>query len=239
MKAPLLLALLAAIAVPAAAQTDRAALVAALRTLAAEGNAEAAYHLGMMRLLGLGGIKDEAAALALFRQAADAGDPLGAYKLGDFYLKGAGSLVPKDVIEARRLKTIAAEAGYAAAQREVARLHFEAGEMDAALEWLLRAARQGDAESLRALASLHNSDAMPKDGARTYAYYRLFLDRLASPTDAQKLFLTEFSSRLSDEDRARGEQIRADWTIEQSDLTKKALSGLQAAEALAKAQQGK
>jgi uncharacterized protein len=220
---------------PLAAQTDRVALVAALRTMAAAGDAEAAYHLGMMRHLGIGGLKDEKAAFEFFKQAADSGDPLGAYKLGDYYARPANGFVTEDRNEALRLKTIAAEAGYALAQHDVARLHFDAGDMDSALEWLLRSAQQGHTEALRALASLYNSDAIPKDAARTYAYYSLFLKRLAVPTDAQKGFLNTFAETMSEDDRVRGDRIVADWIIEQTDLTKKAQSGLRAAESLVKA----
>jgi hypothetical protein len=219
--------------VPAGAQpANREALAAALQTLAEEGEAEASYHLGMMRLLGIGGPKDAKAAFDLFRNAAEKGNPLGAYKLGDFYARADNGVVPPDRAEALRLKTIAAEAGYALAQHDVARLHFEAGEMDLALEWLTRAAQQGQADALRALASLHNSDAIPKDGARTFAYYSLFLKRIAAPTEAQRAFLERFSATLSAEDRARGERILADWKTEPTELTRKAQAGLRAAEAL-------
>jgi uncharacterized protein len=217
---------------PPPKRPDRGALVASLRTMSAEGNAEAAYHLGMMRHLGIGGVKDDKAAFELFKQAADAGDPLGAYKLGDYYAKGDNDQVVPDGAEALRLKTVAAEAGYALAQRDVARMLYEAGDMDASLEWLLRSAQQGDAEALRALASLYNSGTIEKDAARTYAYYTLFLKRLTAPTEAQKDFINHFVTTMSAEDRTRGDKIVADWKIEQTELTKKALAGLRAAEAL-------
>lgn len=215
-------ALLLAIAAPAAAQADRVALATRLEAIA-ETNAEAAYHLGMMRHLGIGAAKDEAAAKALFEKAVAAGDPLAAYKLGDMI---------DDRAETLRLKTIAAEAGYALAQHDVARLHFEAGETELALEWLTRSAQQGEAQALRALASLHNSDAIAKDGARTYAYYTLFLQRLAAPTQGQRDWLTKFASELSAEDRARGDAIVKDWKTEPTPLTSRARAGLASAEAL-------
>jgi uncharacterized protein len=217
---------------PVPKKPDRAALVASLRTMSAEGNAEAAYHLGMMRHLGIGGVKDDKAAFDLFKQASDAGDPLGAYKLSDYYAKADNGQVAPDKAEVLRLRTIAADAGYAVAQRDVARMLYEDGEMDASLEWLLRSAQQGDAEALRALASLYNSGAIEKDAARTYAYYTLFLKRLTAPTEAQKDFVNHFVLTMSTEDRTRGDKIVADWKIEQTELTKKALAGLRAAEAL-------
>lgn len=230
-RAPIAVAL--ALAAPATAQVDRAVLAGKLSALADGGNAEAAYHLGMMRHLGIGGAKDDKAAFELFKKAAEAGDPLAAYKLGDYYAKPDNGQAEPDKAEALRLKTIAAEAGYALAQYDVAKMHFDAEETDAALEWLLRAAQQGQPDALRALASLYNSDAIPKDAARTYAYYTLYLGRIATPTDKQKAFLTDFAAKMSAEDKTRGDRIVADWHVEQSDLTRKAAAGLRVAEALA------
>lgn len=215
-----------------APQLDKALLAGQLAALSEKGNAEAAYHLGMMKHLGIGGAKDEKAAFDLFKKAAEAGDPLAAYKLGDYYAKPGNGFVEPDKAEALKLKMVAAEAGYALAQHDVARLYFEEGELDTALEWLLRAAQQGNPEALRALASLYNSDAMPKDAARTYAYYSLYLQRLAAPADKQTGFLAEFAAKMTEEDKTRGEKILKDWHAEQTDLTKKAASGLRAAELL-------
>lgn len=231
MRRALLLASLA-ITLCAAAPLDRALLAGQLAALSEEGNAEASYHLAMMKHLGIGGAKDDKAAFDLFTKAAEAGDPLAAYKLGDYFARTDNGQVEPDKAEARRLKTIAAEAGYALAQYDVARLHFEADETDLALEWLLRAAQQGHPDALRALASLYNSDAIPKDAARTYAYYTLFLARIAAPTEKQTAFLTEFSATMTEEDKARGDRIVADWHTETTELTKKAALGLRAAEAL-------
>lgn len=232
MKLAAILLALALIAAAPAKKIDRTELVAGLRTKVSQGNVEAAYHLGMMRHLGIGGLKDEKAAFGLFKQAAEGGDPLAAYKLGDYYARTDNGQVTPDKAEALRLKTIAAEAGYSLAQHDVARMHFEAGDMDAALEWLLRAAQQGNADALRALASLYNSSAIDKDLARTFAYYSLFLKRLAKPTEAQTKFLADLTARMTEEDHQRGAKIVADWKTEPSELTKKAQSGLRAAEAL-------
>lgn len=229
------LALAATTPAPSPQPLDKALLAGQLSALSEKGSAEATYHLAMMKHLGIGGAKDEKAAFELFRKAAEAGDPLAAYKLGDYYARPDNGFVIPDKAEALKLKTVAAEAGYALAQHDVARLYFEAGDLDTALEWLLRAAQQGNPEALRALASLYNSDAMPKDAARTYAYYSLYLQRLAAPTEKQTAFLTEFAARMSAEDKARGDKIVKDWHAEQSDLTKKAASGLRAAEALVEA----
>ena len=111
--------------------------------------------------------------------------------------------------------------------------------MDTALEWLTRAAQQGNADALRALASLYNSNAIAKDAARTYAYYSLYLKRLAAPTAKQQEFINQFQQGMSAEDKARGDKIVTDWQTQPSDLTKKALAGLRAAEALVAAKQGK
>jgi uncharacterized protein len=232
----LALALIAApgLLAPAAAvaQTDRAVLAAALQPLADKGNGEALYHLGMMRQLGIGGDKDPAAAFDLFKRSAEAGDPLGSYEYGDYFAKGDSVYVTADPTEALKYKLIAAEAGYALAQYDVARLFFDRDDKDNALEWLTRSAQQGHADALRALASLHNSDAIPKDGARTYAYYTLYLHRLAAPTEKQTGWLTTFAASLTPEDVERGKKIVDDWKIDVSPLTAKAASGLRAGVAL-------
>lgn len=217
---------------PATAQMTRTELAAKLETLGEKGNAEALYHLGMMRHLGLGMPKDPAAALDLFRNAAEAGDPLAAFMLGSYHQGIAPELIAIDKAEALKWKSVAAEAGYALAQHDVARLHFEAGEIDLALEWLTRAAQQGEVNALRALASLHNSDAIPKDAARTFAYYTLAMKQTIEPPQKQRDWIAEFTGTMSAEDKARGEAIVADWKIEQTPLTAKARSGLRAAEAL-------
>ncbi len=227
-----ILALLLLAAAPAKVPLDRALLAGQLAALSESGNAEATYHLGMMKHLGIGSQKDDKAAFELFRKAAEAGDPLAAFKLGDYYAHADNGQVEPDKAEALRLKTIAAEAGYALAQYDVARLHFEADQTDLALEWLLRAGQQGHPDALRALASLYNSDTIPKDSARTYAYYALYLARLATPTEKQTAFQTEFIAKMSDEDKVRGDRIVKDWHIETNSLTAKAQSGLRAAVAL-------
>lgn len=234
MKRALLITGLAAL-LCAAAPIDRALLAGQLAALAEKGSAEAAYHLGMMKHLGIGGPKDEKAAFELFEKAAEGGDPLAAYKLGCYYAgQGEGTVAPDPAL-ALKFKLVAAEAGYALAQHDVARQYFDAGETDLALEWLLRSAQQGFPDALRALASLYNSEAIPKDAARTYAYFSLYLARLAAPGEKQKAFLADLAGRMSEEDKARGDRILADWRAEASPLTTKALSGLRAAEALVEA----
>jgi uncharacterized protein len=219
-------------ATPAAAQMTRAELATKLEALAQKDNVEALYHLGMMRHLGLGGTKDQVAAFGYFQKAADAGDPLAAYMVGSYYQGAAPTIIETDKAEALKWKSIAAEAGYALAQHDVARLHFEAGETDLALEWLTRAAQQGEVNALRALASLHNSDAIPKDAARTFAYYTLAMKQTIEPPQKQRDWIASFTAAMTPEDKERGEAIVADWKIEPTPLTIKAQWGLRAAEAL-------
>src|SRR3546814_8206416 len=69
-------------------------LLAKLASLAAEGNGEAAYHLGMAYHLGANGVeKDPQKAFELFTQSAETGDPLGAYMLGSYYEGEGGEAV--------------------------------------------------------------------------------------------------------------------------------------------------
>ncbi len=222
-------------AAPAPEKLTRAYLATKLEALAEKGNTEALYHLGMMRHLGLGGAKDQLAAFGYFQKAADAGDPLAAYMLGSYYLGLGGIVGEPDKPVALKWKLVAAEAGYALAQHDVARLYFEADDTDQALEWLTRAGQQGEVNALRALASLHNSDAIPKDAARTFAYYTLSMKQVAEPTQKQRDWIAGFTETMSPEDKGRGEKIVSDWKFEPTPLTLKAKLGLKAAGALVKA----
>lgn len=226
----LLLLLAAHCSVPLAAAPSP--VIAALERLAAAGNAEAKYHLGMSYHVGSGVERDRVKALAYFRQAAALGDPLGAYKLGCYYDGQGEGLVRNDAAQALRYKRIAAEAGYALAQQDVASLLARAGDTTAALAWVERSAAQGWAGGLMMMASAHNgAPGVPRDPAKTAAYFRLFLAR-QDGTAEQRAWLQSFEAKLSQADRERAAAIVRDYRAAPTALTIKALSGHRAAEAL-------
>ncbi|MBT2189212.1 tetratricopeptide repeat protein [Sphingobium nicotianae] len=216
-----------------AAAPDPAALVAALEKMAAAGNGEASYHLGMAYHLGNGVPQDKAKALDAFRKSAELGDPLGAYKLGCYYDGQGEGLVKEDDALALKYKLVAAEAGYALAQQDVGILYGEKSDFNTALGWIAQAAAQGWPDALRIYASIHNGAAgIPKDAATTDAYFTLAL-RMTDGGDAkQRAWLTAFEAKMSAQDKARADQLVAGYRPAPTALTRKALAGQRAAEEL-------
>lgn len=179
MRALLAGAAIALLILPAcgSAQSD-AGLVPALERLASANNAEAIYHLGLSYQTGSGLPRDTAKALDAFRRAAALGDVLASYKLGCFYDGQGGGLVEVDTDVALRHKLVAAEAGYALAQQDVAAIYARKGEIGVAAGWLEKAALQGWPDALSAYASIHNdAPGISPDPIKTAAYFRLFLAR--------------------------------------------------------------
>lgn len=204
-------------------------LVPALERLAASNNAEAIYHLGMAYHTGAGLPEDPAKALEAFRRAAALGDALGAYKLGCFYDGQGGELVAPNPELALRHKLVAAEAGYALAQQDVAALYAARGEMDKAVAWLEKAARQGWAQALATYASVHNgASGITPDPSRTAAYFRLFMDRTDASAE-QRQWLLEFEQGMSPDQREAAQAIVRSYRPAPTPLTIKALSGQRAA----------
>lgn len=207
-------------------------LIPALERLAENKNAEAAYHLGMAYHLGSGVRQDRKKALDAFRKSAALGDPLGSYKLGCYYSGQGQGLVEDDPELALRHKLVAAEAGYALAQHDVAASYMERKEPARAMAWLGRAAAQGASVSLLAYAKVHNgAPGVARDPAVTAAYYRLYLDRKQT-NDEQKAQVASFEKGLSPTERSRAVEIARAFRPAPTELTLKASSGFRAAQAL-------
>jgi TPR repeat protein len=239
-KAKLLAAALLACAPVAAHAQQPQAIVAKLRTLASAGSpairGEAHYHLGMAYHLGLGVAQDAKKALAEFRAAADLGDPLGAYKIGCYYDGQGEGLVEADAAQALRWKLVAAQAGYALAQQDVAAIYARAGDTKTADEWIARAALQGWPEAMAAHASLNNGrNGLPRDDVIVAAWFNLFLNRAQRVTDEQRETLKQLIADLSPEQRAKAEAIVGGFKPAPSPLTIKGLAGFASAEKLVSA----
>jgi TPR repeat protein len=226
-------------AMPAHAQ--QAGLPARLEALEARGNAEAAYHLGMIYHVGLEGVAvDHRRALDLFRRSAAGGDALGAYKLGCYYAGQARDALAPDEALALRYKLVAAEAGYVLAQMDVAAIYAHRGDREQALRWYEAAARQGDWTALF-MASFQVRPGSP----RAWLFFRIIdrtLDRIV-PSDApedemRRLREARVEMRrhveagLGAADRAEGERMLAAWRVERSPVTLRADQGLNAARRL-------
>jgi uncharacterized protein len=205
-------------------------LIPALQRLAETNNPEAIYYLGMAYQTGSGIPHDRAKALAAFRRAAGLGDVLASYKLGCYYDGQGEGLIESDPELALRYKLVAAEAGYALAQQDVAVLYARRDDLPTALTWFERAAAQGWSDALAAYASVHNgAPGVPPDRAKTAAFFRLFLSRV-EPSEEQVTWLAEFEKTLSNADRERAAKIVAGYEATPTAITLKALSGQRAAE---------
>ncbi|WP_428027847.1 tetratricopeptide repeat protein [Altererythrobacter sp.] len=204
-------------------------LIAALEQLSTEGNAEATYHLGMAYHTGSGTSVDRVKALAMFREAAEAGNPLASYKLGCYYDGQGGGLVEDDLALALEYKLVAAEAGYALAQQDVAALFAQSGQMDKAVAWLERAVGQGWPQALATYASIHNgAEGIAPDPVKTDAYFRLFLQRQGG-NSKQVEWLREFELGMSENEKSRADDIVKRYRPAPTQITLDALSGQGAA----------
>ena len=215
-----------------ASGSDR--LIPKLEQIAARGNGEALYHLGMAYWTGTGANQNQRTAADYFRRAAAAGDPLGAYKLGCLY-DGQDGVMKRDAGQALIYKKIAAEAGYALAQQDVAALYAQQRDFGTAIEWLEKAARQGTSDALMTYSSVHNgAPGIKPDPVKTAAYFRLYLNA-TDARDEQRAWLTTFEKKLTAEQRTQAARLVADYRPEPTALTIKALRGVESAQAFADA----
>lgn len=228
----------AALALSGAACGQSPGLPERLQRLAGDGNAEASYHLGMLYNNGIGVPQDPRRALALFRTAAEAGDPLGAYKLGCYYAGQFGSAaVTPDEAQALRWKLVAARAGYALAQLDVA-IHYARHDRWAeSLPWFTAAARQGEAQALYNLSVLYREGRGTRP-SRPHAWAAFRLSQLLSRgrlTETAHAALAEMWNGMNAAERTEARRIEASFVTGPTALTRRASSGLERAEQLAAA----
>jgi TPR repeat protein len=200
----------------------------AMLVLANKGDAEAQYHVGMMHNNGIGTEQDLRQAFAWFQKAAASSDPLGAYKLGCYYDGQGAGIVALDENEALKYKLVAARAGYALAQHDVALLYDRQGNPEEALKWWKLAGDQGYPRALYRLSMAYSAGkAVPRDLSLSYAYFKL-------SQIAPKKNVNEFATRLTREELEKAEKMVAEWKPQPTALTIKAKAGFSAAEALLK-----
>lgn len=202
-----------------------------LTAIARTGDAEAQYHLGMMYHIGIGTKQNYQKAYELFDASAKAGHPLSAYKIGCYYAGQGGGLIAPDETLALKHKLIAAKAGYSFAQHDVAGIFLNQQKNEIAIDWLNRAANQGFADSLAALASFHADGIVTdKDFVKTHAYLRIAIRQARGKLTPQVIeFLQMLEGSMSEADIQRANDIVSDWTSQPTEITLKATSGLQSA----------
>ncbi len=200
----------------------------AMVALANTGHAEAQYHVGMMHNNGIGTEQNPRQAFAWFEKAAASNDPLGAYKLGCYYDGQGAGIVPSDANEALKFKLVAARAGYALAQHDVANLYDRQGNPEEALKWWKMAGDQGYPRALYSLSMAHSAGkGTPRDMSLSYAYFKL--SKLAP-----KKNVDEMASMLSRPELDKAEKLVSEWRAQPTALTLKAKTGFSAAEELLK-----
>jgi TPR repeat protein len=200
----------------------------AMVALANKGDAEAQYHVGMMHNNGIGTQQDPRQAFEWFQKSTASGDPLGAYKLGCYYDGQGAGIVTSDSHEALKYKLVAAKAGYALAQHDVALLYDRQGNSEEALKWWKLAGDQGYPNALYRLSMSYSAGkGTPRDLSLSYAYFKL--SKLAP-----KKNVNEMASMLSKPELEKAEKLASEWSAKPTALTLKAMRGVRAAEELLK-----
>ncbi len=196
----------------------------AMVALANKGDAEAQYHVGMMHNNGIGTQQDPRQAFEWFQKSTASNDPLGAYKLGCYYDGQGAGIVTSDSNEALKYKLIAAKAGYALAQHDVA-IHYARQEnFEEAVKWWKMASDQGYPDALYSLSgSYFQGKGAPKDLSLAYAYFKL--SKLPP-----KKSVNEMAAMLSKPELQKAEKLVSEWKPQPTALTLKAKRGFKAAE---------
>jgi len=200
----------------------------AMVVLANKGDAEAQYHAGMMYNNGIGTQRDLRQAFEWFQKAAASNHPLGAYKLGCYYDGQGAGVVASDSNEALKYKLVAAKAGYALAQHDVALLYDRQENSEEAAKWWKMAGDQGYPDALYNLSgSYFQGKGVPKDLSLAYAYYKL--SKLVPKSKVNGM-----AAILSKPELEKAEKLVSEWKPQPTALTLKAKRGVQAAEELLK-----
>jgi TPR repeat protein len=196
----------------------------AMVALANKGDAEAQYHVGLMYNNGIGTQQDPKQAFEWFQKSTASNDPLGAYKLGCYYAGQFAGVVATDQDAALKYKLVAAKAGYALAQHDVAVLYDRQGNSEEALKWWKMAGDQGYPSALFGLSRAYSAGkGTPRDMSLSYAYFKL-------SGVAPKKNVNEMASMLSKPELENAEKVVSEFKPQPTPLTLKAKRGFGAAE---------
>ncbi len=190
--------------------------------LANQGNAEAQYHVGMMYNNGIhGASKDPTTALSWFLKSAAGKDPLGAYKAGCYYANQFPGVVTPDLQLALDYKLLAAEAGYALAQHDVAMAYLRARDFAQTEKWLVQAAQQGNLSSIVALVTLYSGiNGGPSNPEKAYTYFKI-ASQLMGSTRPEKMIAhgAKLASQLSEDQIQSANKLALEWRTTPTPLT--------------------
>lgn len=212
-----------------------------LEKLARHGDAEAQYHLGMFYNNGIGTGQNTKLAYEWFQKSAAGNDPLGNYKLGCYYSGQGRGVVEDDHEKALHYKLVAAKAGYALAQQDVAAIYYQSGKLNEAVYWLKQAGDQGMLSALHALYSLYyKGDKIEKDFYSAYLYLGYAIKSANAPPPAViKQAEEDLTNKLTPALKKKADEMVAGWNPKPTLLTLKAMSGLKVAEDYANRHKGR
>lgn len=214
------------------AHADDEELFKQMLLLAQHGDAEAQYHVGMFYNNGIGTSKNIPHAFEWFQKSSSSNNPLGAYKVGCYYSGQGRGYIDVDHAKALEYKMVAAKAGYALAQYDVASLFLYNGNIDEAIKWWRMAGDQGHFDSLYTLFNLYyQGKKISRDLPSAYLYLKLAIATRAGEPSAQlKSVMNELINTVSQADRDKMDKSISEWKIQPTELTIKAMQGLREAE---------
>lgn len=196
--------------------------------MANAGEAEAAYHLGMLYRSGIGVDPDPKEALRWFKIAANKNDSLAAYELGAFYSGKYEDIEASDPEEVFRTLKTAAEDGFAMAEYDVGvmYLNFRNGTMGT--RFIERAAKQGLPMAYQTLSLLKfRGDMVERDLIGSRAYLKLFVDAIGPEAGGQfAAIITQIEGDLSPEQIVQSDEMVKGWEVKETELSVRANKGL-------------
>ncbi len=154
---------------------------------------------------------DTAGAVAIWRPLAEAGDADAAFNLGQAYRLGKGVVI--DLAQAQSWLERAARKGHVDAQTTLGLLLFQNGNRVSALRWLGLAAEAGEARALLMVGTaLYNGDGVAQDHVKAYAYVSRAAAQGLAPAKAT---LADMDEVMPLEQRQKGVALARDMVARQ------------------------
>lgn len=182
--------------------------VALFRPLAESGDARAQWRLGWAYEMGSGVERDAETAYRWYQPAAEQGFMPAKQTLGKLYLEGRGTEQNAD--RAYRLLRDAAEGNQQRAMIDLARMYQDQDlgpeyDPERAVHWFRIAAERNDPNGVRGLSDAYlHGNGVAQDSIEALRVYVAYEERTGR---AQTNALLRVLSQMSDEDRARADEI--------------------------------